>query len=269
MTASTDPIYNRMSGRAGNKINLNMTFYKNGVPTDPYAIRVVRIYRGSVEDAELVIEIPFPDPDSPEYPSPATKTEGPCGVDGSYSLIVDLPCDFPVPGVYIDVWHFIPDLNCFEELTSGDPDLDDESLWLEKCGKFWVFPDGWYADDGLLVPDLGFEPLDSQFRYGEKRWLEVGIMPLPLYDYDYCQIMPLIPYLKPTITITHSGCDVIVDNEDMEMGLRQGSYRTNPFVAKYFLDTTRFLRGTYDYQVTLTMPDCQTIVSPKYTFTIS
>lgn len=269
-TPTEGPIYNRMSGRAGNKINLNMTFYKNGVPTDPYAIRLVKIYRSSVEDANLVIEIPFPDPDSTEYPFPAIKNEeGSCGVNGSYDLVVDLPCDFPTPDIFIDVWSFIPDITCFEEVTSGPPDLDDESLWMTKCGKFWVFPDGWYADDGLMVPDLGFEPLDVQFRAGEKRWLEVGLMPLPLYDFNACQIMPLIPYLEPTITITHGGCDVIVDAEDMEMGLRQGSYRTNPYVTKYLLDTSRFLRGTYGYQITLKLPDCQTIVSPKYTFTIS
>lgn len=269
MTASTDPIYNRMSGRVGNKINLNMSFYKNGVATDPYAIRVVKIYQKSVEDANLVMEIPFPEPDSAEYPFPAVKTEGDCGPDGHYELVVDIPCDFPNPDIFIDVWHFIPDTNCLEEIEETEVDLDDTSLWMSKCGKFWVFPDGWYADDGLMVPDLGFEPLDSQFRAGEKRWLEVGLMPLPLYDYNYCQIMPMIPFLEPTITIKHGGCDILVDSEPMEMGLRQGSYRTNPFVAKYLLDTTRFLRGTYDYQITLKMPDCQTIVSPKYTFTIS
>ena len=266
MTAIPDPVYKRISGRVGNQINLNMTFYRNGVPTAPYAIRMVRIYRQSVEDANLVMEIPFPDPDSAEYPFPATEVENECaGNGGAYSLIVDLPCDFPAPDIFIDVWHFIPDTNCLETGFN----LDDESLWVSKCGKFWVFPDGWYADDGLMVPDLGFEPLDVQFRSGEKRWLEVGLMPLPLYDFNYNQIMPLIPYLEPTITISHSGCDIIVDNEGMEMGLRQGSYKTNPFVTKYLLDTTRFLRGTYDYQITLKLPDCQTIVSPKFTFTIS
>jgi len=262
MTAS--PIYNRMSGRAGNRVNLNMSFFKNGVPVDPYAIRVVKIYRSSVEAANLVMEVPFPDPASIDYPFPATKT-----ADGAYDLVLDLPCDFPTPDVFIDVWHFVPDLDCFEETTAGEFDLDDESYWISKCGKLWVFPDGWYADDGLMVPDLGFEPLDVQFRAGEKRFLEVGLMPLPLYDFDYCQIMPMIPYLRPTITITHGGCDILVDAEDMEMGLRQGSFRTNPFVAKYLLDTSRFLRGTYSYQITLNLPDAQTIVSPKYTLTIS
>jgi hypothetical protein len=265
-----ETVYNRMSGRVGNTIRLNATFYKNGVPTDPYAIRSVKIYKRSVEDANLVAEIPFPSPDSTEYPAPASENNnGPCtGSGGSYELLFDIPCDFPAPDLYFDVWCFIPDLNCLETTA---PDLDDESLWQCACNKFWVYPDGWYVDDHLMVPRLGFEPLDVQFRAGEKRFLEVGIMPLPLYDYDYNMIMPLIPYLQAKITIgTGKGCDeIIVNGEDMEMGLRQGSFRTNPFVAKYFLDTSNFFRGTYEYRVTIEMPDCSTFVSPTYTFTVS
>lgn len=267
MSATDETIFNRISGRVGNKINLNVDFFRNGVPTNPYAIRLVSIYQKSVEDANLVMEIPFPDPDSSEYPSPAIESETPCAGNGSYNLIVDLPCDLPSPSVYFDVWKFIPDINCLEEMTSID--LDDESLWLSKCNKFWIFPDGWYVDDRLMVPRLGFEPLDVHFRSGETRYMEVGMMPLPLYDYNYNQIMPMIPYLEPTITISTRNCEIIVDSEDMEIGLRQGAYRTNPFVAKYLLDTNRFLKGTYDYQVTLKLPDCQTIVSPKFTITIS
>jgi hypothetical protein len=60
----------------------------------------------------------------------------------------------------------------------------------------------------------------------------------------------------------------MVDNELMDIGLRQGSYRSNPFVAKYLLDTGRFLSGTYDYFITTQLPDGQTLVSPKYTLTI-
>lgn len=269
MTAGGEIIYNRLAGRVGNKIRLNATFLRNGVPADPYAIRMVRIYKKSVEDVNLVAEIPFPPPDSTEYPSPATKlTEGPCGNDGHYELIFDVPCDFPSPDVFFDVWYFIPDLNCLEE-NATEFDIDDESLWVSKCNKFWLFPDGWYVDDRLITPRLGFEPLDVHFRQGEVRYLEVGMMPLPLYDYDYNKIAPMIPYLRPSISIFTRNCEVVVDDEEMEMGLRQGSFRTNPFVAKYLLDTNNFLKNTYEYQVTVKMPDCQTIVSPKYTFTVS
>lgn len=268
-------IYKRISGRVGNKLALNMTFLRNGIPTKPYAIRTVKIYQQSIEDTNLLMEVPFVDPDSPDYPHPAIEVESPC-IDpddptsdegGSYKLIVDIPCDFPVPNLFLDAWHFIPDINCLDEVTAID--LDDESLWQVRCGKFWVYPDGWYADDNLMVPQLGFEPLNVQFRSGEVKWMEVGVMPLPLYDANYCQIMPMIPYLQPSISITTRNCETIVSNEEMEIGLRQGAYRTNPYVFKYLLDTNKFIMGTYNYQITVKLPDCQTIVSPKYTFTIS
>lgn len=269
MTAGSEPIYNRISGRVGNKMILDTSFFRNGVPTDPYAIRAVRIYKRAVEDANLVAEIPFPLPSESDYPYPAVPVESTeCPNGGSYELTFHVPCDFPAPDVFFDVWHFIPDLDCLESITS-DPDLDNESLWISKCNKFWVYPDGWYVDDHLMVPRLGFEPLDVKFRSGETRYLEVGMMPLPLYDFNYNQIMPMIPFLEPSITITTRNCEVIVDGEAMDIGLRQGSYRTNPFVAKYLLDTSRFFKGTYEYQITLKLPDCQTIVSPKFTLTIS
>jgi hypothetical protein len=263
-------LFKRIAGRVGNQIELGVTFLNGGIPTDPYAIRMVRIYRKSVEDANLVAEIPISDPDSTEYPAPLeVDTSKACtGDGGAYKLTFDVPCDFPAPDLYIDVWYYIPSEACLTE-SGTEVDLDDESLWSSSCHKFWLYPDGWFVDDCLMVPDIGFEPLDVHFRSGEKRWLEVGLMPLPLYDFNFNQIMPLIPYLKASITIFTKGCETIVDNEPMEMGLRQGSYRTNPFNTKYFLDTSRFLKGTYMYRVTLELPDCQTIVSPDFSFTVS
>ena len=94
-------------------------------------------------------------------------------------------------------------------------------------------------------------------------------MPLPLYDYDYNRITPMLPYLQATISIFSRNCEMIVNNAPMNIGLRQGSYRSNPFVLQYPLDTSKFLIGTYDYQVTVQMPCGSKIVSPKYTLTIS
>jgi len=254
--------YNRISGRVGNVVNLNVQFYRHGVPTDPWAIRMVRIYRRSVEEANLVAEIPFPYPDTSEYPAPSLYDPA---KPGYYVLPFQIPDDFTAPDIYYDVWHFICD-----EFADTDFDLDDESYWQAQCNKFWVYPDGCcYTDDGLMVPRLGFEPLDVQFRAGETRYLEVGLMPIPLYDYDYNLITPMLPCIDATITISTGHCETIVDEEPMEIGLRQGSYRTNPFVVKYLVDTSKFLIGTYEYQVKLNMPNGQTIVSPKYTFTIS
>ena len=256
----TEPIYNRMSGRVNNKIALNAMFYHNGVLADPYAIRLIKIFKKSVEDVNLMSITPLPAPDDSVYPLPVIRN----GV-GDYKLIFDVPRDFVAPDIYFDVWYFIAD---YPSDISGF-DLDDESLWISKCNKFWLYPDGWYVDDKLMSMRFGFEPIDVRFQSGEVRYLEVGLMPLPLYDYDYNQTMTIIPFIDAYITISTRNCEMLVNNEKMEMGLRQGSYRTNPFVAKYLLDTNKFLKGTYDYQITLNLFDSQKIVSPKYTITIS
>ncbi|MBD3406201.1 MAG: hypothetical protein GF411_08835 [Candidatus Lokiarchaeota archaeon] len=258
--APEEPCNGRISARLGRTVCLPACFYRNGIPQDPYAIRMVRIYRRAVEEANLVAEIPFLDPGSTDYPLPAIANPN---RTGCYELQFDVPSDWAAPDAYFDVWYFVPD-----DLGSGQ-DITDESTWLSQCNKFWVYPDGWFIDDGLIVPRLGFEPLDVKFRAGEKRYLEVGMMPLPLYAYDYNLVAPMLPYVLATITIETQNKETIVDNESMEIGLRQGTYRSNPFVIKYFLDTSRFIIGTYNYQVTLVMPQGQTIVSPRFTLTIS
>ena len=265
----SDGIYNRISGRVCNPIRLDVTFYKNGIHTDPYAIRAVRIYRKSVDPANLVLEIPFVDPTDSSYPSPAlTET----GKPGYYELIFDVP-KLDVPDMYIDQWLFV----CNEpagtggtgDACDGNFDIDDENHWDSVCNQFWLYPDGWFADSGLKTPRLGFEPLDTKFVAGDVRPLEVGMMPLPLYDYDYNLITPMLPYMCATITIKTRNCEVLVDEAPMEIGLRQGSYRSNPFVLKYMIDTSMLLIGTYEYNIKVRMPNGHVISSPKFTFTVS
>lgn len=253
--------YNRISARVGGTVCLNMTFFRNGIPQDPCAIRLIKIYKRSVDEANLVAEIIFPYPNDPAYPTPALRDPG---KPGYFNVPFDIPYDFPVPDIYFDVWHYIPDC-----VDTTDFSYDNEAYWLSQCGRLWVYPDGWSAEDGLIVPKLSFDPLDVQFRAGEKRWLEIGITPLPLYDYDYNTIVPLIPYLKPAIIVKTRNNENIIDGEPMDIGLRQGAYRSNPFAFKWLLDTSRFIKGTYDYQVKVGLPDGQTLVSPNFTFTIS
>lgn len=250
--------YNRISGRIGQEINLDVSFYRNGILTDPYAIKSVEIYKGSTEEANKVMTVVLPDIGSSEYPYPVVRT----GV-GKYNLYFDVPTDFTVPDIYFDVWTFVAD----GPGTGGTEPEDLEQS--SNCNKFWLYPDGWFVSDNLMVPKLGFEPMNVRFRSGEKKYLEVGMMPLPLYDYDYNLIMPLIPYLNATISMVTRNCEVVIDGEPMTIGIRQGAYRSNPFVLKYLVDTSRFLIGTYDYYITVIMPDGQTLVSPKFTITIS
>jgi len=277
----------RISARRGQVVDLNVDFLRSGVLTDPYAIRHVEIYKTQVVPHNLVATIPVLDPDDILYPSPLCHDEvetdvGDCGTEptesaipiaGKYHLPYLIPDDFAVPDVYFDVWYYFPTDPCADAEPSTEPcDINDEafdSLLIKCCHRFWVYPDEWFCDDGLQTVRFGFEPLDQQFHTPENRPLEIGLMPLPLYDYNFNLVNPLIPFLQPLITIETRNSELIVDKEPAEMGIRHGSFRSNPWVVKYMLDTTRFLKGTYNYHITLNLPDGSSRVSRKFIFTIS
>ena len=292
----------RISARKGQVVDLCSTFYRGGVPTDPYAIRKVSIYRNAVLPHNLLETIHVVDPWDPLYPAPltvATQTipAGYCGtgpetgaiIPGDYCLPYTVPCDAVAPDAYFDVWSYYPDNPCdVLDLTGEDgtapPGCTDvggvtESLDLDspeyqcllvcQCNRFWVYPDNWFASDGLQTVRFGFEPLDMKFRKPEVRPLEIGLMPLPLYDYNFNLVTPLIPFLTASISVETQHRELLVNSEPLSIGLRQGSYRTNPFVLKWNLDTSRFLIGTYRYRVTIYLPDGSTRASQDFIFTIS
>jgi hypothetical protein len=101
------------------------------------------------------------------------------------------------------------------------------------------------------------------------RTLEVGITPLPLYDYDYNKIAPIIPRLQAHINLYTNENEQLITNELMRIGIRQGTYRSNPFVLQYRLDTRRFLRGSYKYQIIIELPNGETRSSPYFNLQVS
>lgn len=264
----------RVSARRNRTVDLDVLFYRNGVLADPYAIRRIEIYKTSVAPHNLVSTILFPNPEAATYPAPAVQTS-----TGQFYYPYDVPADATVPDVYFDVWYYYADNPCNNEgtdVTVGtdtpacDLDSDDvEAELLQSCHRFWVYPDGWATTDELQVIEFGFEPLSIHFNTPERRPLQVGLMPLPLYDFDYNLVAPLIPYLQATISVETRHGELIIDEEDMTIGLRQGAYRTNPFVLRWMLDTARFLIGSYRYRVTITLPDGSTRTSPWAIFTVT
>ena len=275
----------RLNASIGGSVALNATFLKDGVPTDPYAIRVVRIYKQSVREENKVTEIILPSPGSTDYQTifdsvfqrtlkPLTDQTGICGTDfppqflpGSYTLNLNLDCKTFKEGTYFDVWCFIGDLACYPDPSAID--WDDESLWTCQCNKFYVgAANGWSMDDDLTNIRLGFEALDTKFMQPEKRMLEVGMMPLPIYDYDYKKLTAIMPSLKGKITIETQNCEIMVNEADMKIGLRSGSYRSNPYVLKYLIDTSKFLKGTYKYKVSVDLPNGESRVSDYFYMTI-
>jgi hypothetical protein len=289
-------IYQRISARRGNTVQLDIRFMHGGIPAAPYAIRKVDIYKTQIIPSNLISTFVVVDPCDPNYPSPveyirADADPGLCGtegeigaiVPGEYRLLLDIPADEPVPDVYFDVWSYIPTNPCELAEFAGEcaegtdgciqhPDLDGEAvsgLILQSCSKFWVYADDWYAQDSLTAIRLGFEPLDQKFNHPEIRPLEIGIMPLPLYDYDFNLVAPILPQLTGTITIETENNEVLVAAAPLTTGLRQGSYRSNPYVFRYMVDTSRFLKGTYRYNITATLPDGTTRTSKQFILTIS
>lgn len=257
-TPNSDGLYPRISARTGQPVGLNAFISRNGVPTTPHALRRIDIYYQSASSEEnLVAQILFSPPDQTGYPSPATITG-----EGQFVVGFEVPETFK-SGVYIDVWRFIG-----TEPTGSAIDYDDETLWISQCNKFWVFPDGWYLDDGLITPRFAFEPLDNRFTKGTVTNLEIGLMPLPLYDYDQNKINPILPQLCPFITIETEEGEVLagLEYQPCELGIRQGTYRTNPYVVRCLLNTAGFLKGSYVYKITLELPNSSILVSPPMRF---
>lgn len=268
----------RISARRGQVVDLNVDFLRNGILTDPYAIRYVEIYKTAIAPHNKVATIPIVGVEEVDYPSPLYQEQeanGPGVITGRYHLLYAIPEDFLAPDVYFDLWHYFADPPCGllgteDNLTECNIDDDDYSdLLLKSCHRFWVYPDEWFTSDGLQTVRFGFEPLDQRFYTPEMRPLEIGLMPLPLYDYNFNLVNPLIPFLTPTISIETQHCELLVENAPARMGIRQGSYRSNPWVIQYDLDTSAFLKGTYRYWIKLSLPDGSTRVSRKFILTIS
>lgn len=259
-------IYNRISARRGQQVALDITFMQAGQRADPYAIYRIEIFRGNTNAQNIVDAVDVADPDSTEYPSPVTRQPDPEAANlicpsppdcegttesisdpstGRYRYLWIVPSDAVVPDIYFDIWYYYS--------TQADSSSTDNLL--EACNKFWVYSDEWYADGGLDTVRLSFEPLDIRFRKPEKRPIEIGIMPMPLYDYNYNLVAPLIPYLEPYISIWTNEGEQVVTNASCEMKLRQGSYRSNPWVISYMLDTCNFFKGAYKYRVMAILPD--------------
>lgn len=259
--------YKRIAARRGNPVSLDVDFFQGGIGTDPFALYRIEIFRKKVVEENLVFAVDIPSPDSSEYPSPVEEIVPTGGQsDGQFRFLWDVPSDLVVPDIYFDVWYFFGS----DPRTGSGDTLDDHISELDQvCNRFWVYPNQWFASGGLQSLRFGYEPLDIKFRKPELRPLELGIMPLPLYDFNFNLVAPLIPFINYSISIWTENDEILVDSEPMCVKLRQGSFRVNPYVVSYDLDTSDFFIGTYKYRVTATLPDGTTRVSQDFNLTIS
>jgi hypothetical protein len=281
----------RLNASVCDNIDLNVRFLKCGVAADPYTLRSIKIYKCSVGEANLITQILLPDVTdddkdlSNEYIyggyiqrcGNQNEDEGDCGTDitpeftpGCFIYTLNLCPELFTAGTYYDVWEFIGDecvLSSICDPSEVTGDINNDDLWSSQCNQFYVNENCWATDDGLRNLELGFEPLDSRFQQPEKRTLQVGLTPLPLYNYD-SKLASFIPSMTGTITIQTAHYEIIVDAEPISIGLRSGSYRSNPYVVQYLLDTSRFLKGTYKYRIDMQLPNGETRSSPYFNLAI-
>jgi hypothetical protein len=265
----------RISGRLGQLSQLNIDFYHNGQLADPFAIRRIDIYRAVIQPQNLFASIPLLSPTDPLYPAPVVRTDV-----GQYYYPYPVPANAVAPEVYEDIWYYHPTDPAASGTASTPPyplpysgtyDIlnDYDNCLIANCHRFWVYPNNWYTDDRLMSIQFGFEPLRQRFHSGDYCDLDIGVMPLPLYDFDYNLVMPLIPWMTASIHVETRNAEILIQNEQMSVGLRQGTFRTNPFVLRWRLDARRFLIGTYRYRVTVYLPNGVIQASPWYIFSIS
>lgn len=247
--------YSRINGRLGQVVNLNMKMLRNGIPTSPYGLREINIYRSFVRAENIVATISFPDPSSTLYPFPATEIS-----TGEFIVPFVVPETFVPCDVYYDVWSFLGQ-------DPGTAGIDDPSFWISQVGQFNIVDDTWIVDEELYTLRLGFEPLDKRLRRGELRTIEVAIHPLPMYDYDYNVLAPIIPQLSPSITIHTAYDELIVQDAPCKIGIRQGRNRNSPYVIQCYIDTRTLVRGLYQYTVKVNVGN-NIIISPRFNFTI-
>jgi hypothetical protein len=276
-------------------VDLNVDFYNNGQLDDPFWIKKIEIYKCSVAPHNLQSVIILPEPTAENYPLPICQeklvvnldecstggdtTETP--VVGKYHLPFLVPHDFKSPEVYLDVWYYHPINPCHIDLYPAQcpPDLDlveftdggcdhtdpvFDGYLKTCCHRFWVYPDSWMCDDGLQTVEFGYEPKSVRFNYPERRNLEIGLIPMPLYNFNRSLFESLVPFVNASITIGTQHHEFIVRDSKMELGFKQGHYSSNPWVLKYMVDTSKFLKGSYWYQVKLELPDGSSRVSNKF-----
>lgn len=81
--------------------------------------------------------------------------------EGQYSIEINLEEQVYVIGKYVDVWH----VN-FDGSQSG-----------AVSNEFNIIPDLWFASDLPIIYDFKFGFRPNRIRYGEKRWINVEVVP--------------------------------------------------------------------------------------------
>jgi hypothetical protein len=137
----------------GNDVTLRLFTYNSNQRQSVNSVEIVEIY---YLDAGFVTD------DNPEGRRLVDTVTGITLVEeGQYSIEISLEEEKYVIGKYIDVWY----VN-FDSMQSGT-----------VTNEFRVIPDLWFASDLPIIYDFSFGFRPNRVRYGEKRWINIEIIP--------------------------------------------------------------------------------------------
>ena len=137
----------------GNDVTLRLFTYNSNQRQSVNSVEKVEIY---YLDAGFVTD------DNPEGRRLVDTVTGITLVEeGQYSIEISLEEEKYVIGKYIDVWY----VN-FDSMQSGT-----------VTNEFRVIPDLWFASDLPIIYDFSFGFRPNRVRYGEKRWINIEIIP--------------------------------------------------------------------------------------------
>ena len=137
----------------GNDVTLRLFTYNSNQRQSVNSVEKVEIY---YLDPGFITE------DNPEGRRLVDTITGITVVEeGQYSIEISLEEEKYVIGKYIDVWY----VN-FDSMQSGT-----------VTNEFRVIPDLWFASDLPIIYDFSFGFRPNRVRYGEKRWINVEIIP--------------------------------------------------------------------------------------------
>jgi hypothetical protein len=137
----------------GNDVTLRLFTYNSNQRQSVNSVEKVEIY---YLDSGFITE------DNPEGRRLVDTITGITLVEeGQYSIEISLEEEKYLIGKYIDVWY----VN-FDSMQSGT-----------VTNEFRVIPDLWFASDLPIIYDFSFGFRPNRVRYGEKRWINIEIIP--------------------------------------------------------------------------------------------
>jgi hypothetical protein len=231
--------FSRFNARKGNTVELVREFYHASVLEDPYALIKVEIHK-IVYDRETPTNTLADTIDGVDLVQDST---------GKWKANFDIPESYESKYIYYDVWHY---------QTS-----DTSEITIDDSSTFKVFDDMWFVQDGSTNYKYQMFPDIKTFTKGEKRNIELKIVPLPLYN----TCSDLDEYILPITDI-----QVKIETKDQELILDWTNVISKNLANKALIniDTnlSEYRKGVYYYWVKLILPNSDILITQKFAFNI-